>query len=100
MIPLSTTHNANYFLFTNMQDPLQQRQYWTARDVGEGAGLYSMVFGGQNPNAPKRGWFIGFPSYAWAVRDGDVAAVPVPAAVWLMGSALAGLALFGRRRVA
>ena len=27
-------------------------------------------------------------TYAWAVRDGDVGAVPVPAAVWLFGSAL------------
>lgn len=30
--------------------------------------------------------------YAMAVRDGDVAAVPVPAAIWLLGSGLAGLA--------
>lgn len=30
-------------------------------------------------------------TYAWAVRDGDVAAVPVPAAAWLFGSALIGL---------
>lgn len=28
---------------------------------------------------------------AWAVRDGDVAAVPVPAAAWLFGSALIGM---------
>jgi hypothetical protein len=29
--------------------------------------------------------------HAWAVRDGDVTAVPLPAAVWLFGSGLAGL---------
>ena len=29
--------------------------------------------------------------YAWAVSPGQVAAVPVPGAVWLMGSALIGL---------
>ena len=29
--------------------------------------------------------------YGWAVRDGDVSTVPVPAAAWLFGSALAGL---------
>lgn len=28
--------------------------------------------------------------YVWAVRDGDVAAVPLPGAVWLFGSALMG----------
>ena len=36
--------------------------------------------------------------YAWAVRDGDVSAVPVPAAVWLFGSALASLGLLKCRR--
>ncbi len=37
-------------------------------------------------------------AYSWAVRSGDVAPVPLPAAVWLFGTALAGLGLFGRRR--
>lgn len=38
---------------------------------------------------------------AWAVHDGDVgalSAVPVPAAVWLFGSGLLGLAGIGRRK--
>ena len=35
--------------------------------------------------------------YSWAVRDGDVSSVPVPAAVWLFGSALLGLAGVKRR---
>jgi hypothetical protein len=34
---------------------------------------------------------------AFAVRDGDVAAVPVPSAVWLLSSALFGLAGVARR---
>ena len=38
--------------------------------------------------------------YAWAVRDGDVAAVPVPAAVWLFGSGLLGLIGVARRKKA
>ena len=36
--------------------------------------------------------------YAWAVRDGDVAAVPVPPSLWLFGSALLGFAGAARRR--
>ncbi len=36
--------------------------------------------------------------YAWAVRDGDVGAVPVPAAVWLFGSGLIGLLGVARRK--
>jgi hypothetical protein len=34
---------------------------------------------------------------AWAVRPGQEAPVPVPAAAWLFGSALAGLVGFRRR---
>jgi hypothetical protein len=35
--------------------------------------------------------------YAWAVRPGDVSAVPVPAAFWLFGSGLMGLLGLRRR---
>ncbi|MFM8330144.1 MAG: DUF1566 domain-containing protein [Candidatus Methylumidiphilus sp.] len=34
----------------------------------------------------------------WAVRSGDVAAVPLPAAVWLFGSALTGLSVLSAKR--
>ena len=37
-------------------------------------------------------------AYAFAVRDGDVAAVPVPSSVWLLSSALFGLAGIARRK--
>ncbi len=36
--------------------------------------------------------------YAWAVRDGDVSQVPIPAAAWLFGSALIGLAGLKRKK--
>jgi len=36
--------------------------------------------------------------YAWAVRSGDVAAVPVPAAFWHFGSGLIGLLSFTRKK--
>ncbi|MBI5783055.1 MAG: VPLPA-CTERM sorting domain-containing protein, partial [Gammaproteobacteria bacterium] len=38
--------------------------------------------------------------YALAVRPGDVAVVPVPAAVWLFGSGLLGLIGVARRKAA
>lgn len=78
-------------LFTNVQS----YYYWSGTE-------YAPVTGGA--------WLFGFDSgvqgggskdddyYALAVRSGDVAAVPVPAAVWLFGSALAGLMGFRRVR--
>ncbi len=36
--------------------------------------------------------------FAWAVRSGDVSAVPVPAAVWLFGSGLIGLLGIAKRK--
>ena len=36
--------------------------------------------------------------YSWAVHSGDVGAVPVPAAVWLFGSALLGLGVVKRKK--
>jgi hypothetical protein len=38
--------------------------------------------------------------FAWAVYDGDVAAVPLPAAVWLFCSGLLGLVGIARRKKA
>jgi hypothetical protein len=58
---------------------------------------------------PNRAWYFNFElglqdettkdtsiQYAWAVRDGDVAPVPIPGAVWLLGSGM--IALVGLRR--
>jgi hypothetical protein len=39
-------------------------------------------------------------SNVWAVVPGNVATVPVPAAVWLFGSALMGMGVIGRRKAA
>ena len=41
---------------------------------------------------------ITFKYYAWAVHEGDIGVVPVPAAVWLFASGLLGLVGFARRK--
>jgi hypothetical protein len=39
-----------------------------------------------------------FSAWTWAVHDGDISAVPVPATAWLFVSGIVGLFSFGRRR--
>lgn len=55
------------------------------------AGNYTMILGGYDSTAN--------PSLAYSATI-SAAAVPIPAAVWLFGSALAGMGLVGRRKTA
>lgn len=43
---------------------------------------------------------VEYDNYAWAVYTGDVAAVPLPAAIWMFGSGLLGLVAVSRRKQA
>jgi hypothetical protein len=78
-------------LFTNVQSSY----YWSGTENAPDtnyAWFFGFVLGHQTANN-KSGT-----GYAWAVRPGDVAAVPVPAAVWLFGSGLLGLAGIAQRQ--
>jgi len=83
-------------------DHWQAGDYWTSTlnplDSSGGSALAFSTFGGYQLNG-----FDDF-SFAIAVRDGDVGeiinVVPVPAAVWLFGTALIGLVGFSKRRKA
>ena len=80
---------------TGLFDNLQNFVYWSAVEYAPNtlnAWGFNTNFGFQH-NDPK-----GHEFYAWAVRSGDVTVVPVPAAVWFMGSALFGLVGFARKR--
>ena len=86
---IATTHNDNYKLFTNVQD----YTYWSGSDAPSFGAWY---FG---PNNGYQGYTNkGASFYAWAVRPGDVAAVPVPGAFWRFGSAMVGLMGLKRRK--
>lgn len=83
-------NNANYNLFSNIQNYL----YWSSENAiyPEYAWNFHTIDGYQNTA------FKGDQSlYAWAVRTGDVAAIPIPGAAWLFGSGLLGLMGFNRR---
>jgi hypothetical protein len=82
-----TTSNPG--LFTN----LQQDWYWLGTDYDddpEFAWRFSFEDGYQETDR-KTG------DYAWAVRDGDVAPVPEPTTMLLLGSSLICLAGFRRK---
>lgn len=89
-LSITTSHNSNYDLFINIQSNL----YWS-KELAEGYPLaYILNFsGGYQGTLDKV-----FSTSVWAVHDGDVSAVPVPAAVWLFGSGLIGLIGFARRK--
>jgi len=83
------------------------------KDIGLVKNLQSGAYfsGTSAPNASNAWYFdsgIGRQSYglksagayAWVVRAGDVAAVPVPGAIWLFGGALVSLISVNRRKVA
>ena len=87
---ISTTHNANYNLFSNVQSYV----YWSSSEYAPDPN-YAWDFGTGGGYQDFSGKYNQF--YAWAVRPGDVAAVPVPGAFWLFGSVMVGLMGLKRR---
>lgn len=69
--------------------------YWSNTEVSVGSSL-ARLFSfqtGVNLTYDKN-----LPTSAWAVHNGDVGAVPVPAALWLFGSGLMGLVGVAKRK--
>ena len=101
---ISTIHNTNYDLFSN----IQPTSYWSATEymveIGTDnvltAWLFNFDIEGVSGAGYQNSQHIGALLSAWAVYDGDISAVPVPAAVWLFGSGLIGLVGFARHKKA
>ena len=76
---------------------VQSNFYWSATEYAPSttsAWYFNMGYGVQTITSKNNSL------YGWAVQSGDVSAVPVPAAVWLFGSGLLGLAGVARRKSA
>ncbi|MBU4260754.1 MAG: PEP-CTERM sorting domain-containing protein [Proteobacteria bacterium] len=89
---LVTTAELNASNFDN----LIASWYWSGTEhvikTDNYAWLFHMLYGNQDyDNQDKE-------RYGLAVRSGQVSAVPVPGAIWLLGSGLTGLAALSRRR--
>ncbi|MFM8332748.1 MAG: DUF1566 domain-containing protein [Candidatus Methylumidiphilus sp.] len=87
----ATTGNAlELAKFVNMQTYV----YWSATEYSTSSTAMTFIFGNGYEGLGGEGTEFN----AWAVRTGDVAAVPLPATTWLFGSALASLGVLGSRK--
>lgn len=94
-VDLATTHNDNYGLFQNVQNPIDAG-HWSSTEVSHSSSQHTvwgfdMDNGIQSVQGVTTLGGVGY-LYAWAVRDGDVTAVP-EASTYLMF--LVGLGLVG-----
>jgi len=86
--------NRNTGPFSNIQTLYD---YWSATEYAPYTG-YAWTF--NMGSGEQYSYNKGAEYHVWAVQSGDVSAVPVPAAVWLFGSGLIGLAGIARRKKA
>ena len=92
---LLDSHNANYNLFTGVLGfNWTSDEYAADPFFGIAYSFWGSTSGKQSLNNKS------YSRGGWAVQSGDVSAVPIPAAIWLLGSALLGLIGVAKRKKA
>lgn len=91
---LLNSESAGLELFSN----IQQTYYWYGTDYPSNPGFPPSSYFYHVGTASQNYSYNTAEYYAFAVRDGDVSAVPIPATVWLFGSGLIGLIGMARRK--
>ena len=100
--PTVPNPNPNLALFSDITpDTFTHYGYWsdTRGPIGFPQTAWAFEFGGTFAGGNSNE-LITLNRWTWAVHDGNVSAVPVPAAVWLFGSGLLGLVGMARRKKA
>jgi len=87
---LAQVHNADYNLFSN----IQSYPYWSTEYAYYPSYAWRLNISTGYQDAYNKVSF----AFVEAVRTGDVATVPIPAAAWLFGSGLLGLVGVARRK--
>jgi hypothetical protein len=91
---ITVTHNDNYDLFSNIRGFI----YWSGTELAD---TTTSAWTFRFDTGEQRSFNKSIASYyAWAVHDGDVSAVPVPAAIWLFGTGSIALFSIARKKAA
>lgn len=86
---LASSGDPDLALFSNIQNDW----YWTSTPTSTKYVVFEFNYGGSSKAFPDGTQ----PAFAWAVRTGDVAVVPIPATIWLFVSGLVVLLGFIRK---